>query len=144
MHTAGAFHAPARLTGRRAPQVEAVLVGHPAVAAAAVVGLPHERLGEQVSALVALRPGWRFEGPVVGGASCSASAAPQSTSLADLQAHCRSQGLAGFRLPRFAAALPAGSQLPLNASGKVAKPAVREALLGCQGGAVGVVAVSRL
>ena len=31
-----------------AAEVEAVLASHPGVAAAAVVGLPHERLGEQV------------------------------------------------------------------------------------------------
>eukprot|EP00198_Chlamydomonas_reinhardtii_P000720 XP_001690055.1 predicted protein [Chlamydomonas reinhardtii] len=65
-----------------APQVEAVLCAHPAVAAAAVVGLPHERLGEQ--------------------------------------------GLAGFRLPRLAVAQ--WQPLPLNGSGKVAKPVIRAVL----------------
>ena len=43
-----------------AAEVERVLVRHPAVAAAAVVGLPHARLGEQVAALLVLRPGFRF------------------------------------------------------------------------------------
>lgn len=41
-----------------AAEVERVLVRHPAVAAAAVVGLPHARLGEQVAALLVLRPGF--------------------------------------------------------------------------------------
>ncbi|KAK3259612.1 hypothetical protein CYMTET_31399, partial [Cymbomonas tetramitiformis] len=41
-----------------ATEVEAALSSHPAVLAAAVVGLPHARFGEQVSALVQLRQGW--------------------------------------------------------------------------------------
>ena len=41
-----------------AAEVERVLTRHPAVAAAAVVGLPHARLGEQVGALLVLRPGF--------------------------------------------------------------------------------------
>ncbi|GFR39868.1 hypothetical protein Agub_g368 [Astrephomene gubernaculifera] len=165
-----------------APQVETVLLSHPAVAAAAVVGLPEERLGEQVSALLVLRDGWDFDGPllllpphahppphpvasscndrssVIGNSSnCSSTVnnadsssaqhshpqhphpqppqpqpQPQSphccrrTSLADLQSHCRAQGLAGFRLPRFAAAQR--GPLPVNGSGKVQKPVVRELL----------------
>ena len=43
-----------------AAEVERVLARHPAVAAAAVVGLPHARLGEQVAALLVLRPGFHF------------------------------------------------------------------------------------
>jgi long-chain acyl-CoA synthetase len=38
-------------------EVEDVLYSHPAVAAAAVVGVPHERLGEEVKAYLALKPG---------------------------------------------------------------------------------------
>ncbi|KAG2444733.1 hypothetical protein HXX76_001477 [Chlamydomonas incerta] len=135
-----------------APQVEAVLCAHPAVAAAAVVGLPHERLGEQVSALVVLRDGWAFLGPSVatsssGSATSTAAAqaraqgssrsapavsgreaqpAVQQTSLQDLQDFCRRQGLAGFRLPRLAVAQ--WQPLPLNGSGKVAKPAIQAVL----------------
>jgi long-chain acyl-CoA synthetase len=37
--------------------VEDVLLQHPAVAMAGVVGRPHERLGEEVVAFVSLRPG---------------------------------------------------------------------------------------
>ncbi|WP_405401230.1 long-chain-fatty-acid--CoA ligase [Streptomyces sp. NBC_01104] len=38
-------------------EIEEVLYEHPAVAEAAVVGLPHETLGEEIGAAVALRPG---------------------------------------------------------------------------------------
>jgi long-chain acyl-CoA synthetase len=38
-------------------EVEEVLYAHPDVLEAAVVGVPHETLGEEVAAVVALRPG---------------------------------------------------------------------------------------
>ncbi|KAG2448988.1 hypothetical protein HYH02_005742 [Chlamydomonas schloesseri] len=139
-----------------APQVEAMLCAHPAVAAAAVVGLPHERLGEQVSALVVLRGGWNYLGPTItapssaGGPTIKPATAAlpvgppgspitpataaigphlsgaQQTSLQDLQDFCRRHGLAGFRLPRVVVAQ--WQPLPLNGSGKVAKPMVRTML----------------
>src|SRR4029078_2151513 len=38
-------------------EVGAVLAGHPAVADVAVIGIPHERWGETVHAVVVLTPG---------------------------------------------------------------------------------------
>jgi long-chain acyl-CoA synthetase len=38
-------------------EVEEVLYGHPAVAEAAVIGVPHPSHGEEVKAVVALKPG---------------------------------------------------------------------------------------
>jgi acyl-CoA synthetase (AMP-forming)/AMP-acid ligase II len=38
-------------------EVEAVLSAHPAVAAVAVIGIPHESLGEDLVAMVQIRPG---------------------------------------------------------------------------------------
>ncbi|GIL81980.1 hypothetical protein Vretimale_1545 [Volvox reticuliferus] len=149
-----------------APQVEAVLSNHPAVEAVAVVGLPDERLGEMVAALVVLRKGWTFLGPAMKNTNTNTSSAPLTpafaaagnpaprvTSLADLQAHCRAQGMAGFRLPRFA--VGQWQPLPTNSSGKVHKAVVRERLAALRSGTDaergstpgtgnGVVAISRL
>jgi acyl-CoA synthetase (AMP-forming)/AMP-acid ligase II len=60
-------------------EVEAVVKSHPAVADAVVVGVPDERWGEQVGAVVA-------------------ASAPGLTADA-LQEHCRAR-LAGYKVPR--------------------------------------------
>jgi long-chain acyl-CoA synthetase len=83
-------------------EVEAVLVGHPAVAEAAVVGLPHPELGEEVAAFVALR----------GGAACRAE---------ELVAYCRER-LAAFKYPRTVTVMDA---LPRGATGKILKSRLR-------------------
>jgi len=61
-------------------EVEAVLKGHPAVYDVLVVGVPHERWGEQVVAVVQPTPG-------------------TGVALEDLVDHCRGH-LAGYKLPR--------------------------------------------
>ncbi len=61
-------------------EVEAVVKDHPAVYDAVVVGIPDERWGERVVAVVELRPG-------------------ATLALDDLQQHCR-HVLAGYKLPR--------------------------------------------
>jgi len=80
------------------PEIESVLLGHPEVAEAAVVGLPHPELGEEIAAFVALRPG--------AGASAD-----------DLVAYCRDR-LAAFKYPRRVTLVAA---LPRSATGKVLK-----------------------
>lgn len=83
-------------------EVEAVLLAHPAVGEAAVVGVPHDELGEEVAAFVALRDGHR--------------AAPD-----DLIAHCKRQ-LAAFKYPRRVTIV---AELPKAATGKVLKKLLR-------------------
>ena len=79
-------------------EVEAVLLTHPAVAEAAVVGMRHAELGEDVAAFVTLRPG--------------TAAAPD-----ELIAHCRER-LAAFKYPRRLTVLDA---LPKSPTGKILK-----------------------
>ena len=83
-------------------EVEACLAEHPAVAEAAVVGLPDPRWGEVVVAYV--RP---------------SAAAPD---VDELVAHCR-EHLASFKLPRRWAFVEA---MPLTASGKIRRTELRE------------------
>ena len=44
-----------------AAEVEAAILAHPGVSAAAVVGLPDAALGELVACLLKLEPGWEWE-----------------------------------------------------------------------------------
>jgi long-chain acyl-CoA synthetase len=81
-------------------EVETVLLAHPAVSEAAVVGVPDATLGEEVVAFVALRSG----------------ATPD-----ELVAWCRER-LAGFKYPRRITVLPS---LPRSATGKVLKAQLR-------------------
>jgi acyl-CoA synthetase (AMP-forming)/AMP-acid ligase II len=81
-----------------ADDVEAVLHAHPAVVEAAVVGIPHEVLGEDVAAYVVLRAG------VV-------------VSSEDLQRFA-GERLADYKVPRRISYL---AELPRNAGGKVLK-----------------------
>lgn len=120
-----------------AAEVEAVVLRHPGVAAAAVVGLPHPRLGEQVAAGVVLKQGWTWgtgseaheqkvdqpgQQPCVG----PQQQQQQCLSQAILQQHCRSAGLSPYKLPRVVVLLQA---LPLNSSGKVVKAVIRQQIL---------------
>ena len=92
-------------------KVEAVLLAHPAVASAGVVGVPHEHWGEAVVAFVALKPG-------------------ASATEPELIAHCRER-LGGFETPKAVRIL---DRLPMTATGKVQKHELRalhlEALAG--------------
>jgi long-chain acyl-CoA synthetase len=83
-------------------EVEDILVRHPAVRDAAVVGLPDETWGEQVAAFVVLDPAAR-------------------ATIQDLDRHCRAS-LAGFKIPRRYEVVDA---LPRNAAGKVLKRELR-------------------
>jgi fatty-acyl-CoA synthase len=83
-------------------EVESVLAGHPAIAEVAVVGAPDAQWGEQVVAVVALKPGQVLELPA-------------------LQAFA-SEKLARYKIPRALRIVPA---LPRNPTGKVLKYQLR-------------------
>ncbi len=88
-------------------EVEDVLYSHPAVMDAAVVGIPHQVLGEEVGAVVQITPG-------------------ATVSEAELQAYV-GERLARFKVPvRIDLRL---EPLPRNANGKILKRELREAMV---------------
>jgi fatty-acyl-CoA synthase/long-chain acyl-CoA synthetase len=84
-------------------EIEAALEGHPAVVEAAVFGVPDERWGERVHAVVVVRPG-------------------EAVQADELIAFAR-EHLAGYKVPRSVAF---AAELPHTGSGKVLKRELRE------------------
>ncbi len=85
-------------------EVESALYDHPAVMDASVVGIPHKVLGQEVGAVVQLKP-------------------DMNASEDELRAHVRNQ-LAAFKVPveiQFQ-----DEPLPRNANGKILKPVLRD------------------
>lgn len=84
-------------------QIEAILMVHPAIAEAAVIGIPHASWGESVKAIIVLKEGAQAtEDEIVG--------------------FCR-KSLAGYKIPRSIDFIDA---LPRNPTGKVLKTVLRE------------------
>jgi long-chain acyl-CoA synthetase len=79
-------------------EVEAVLLSHSAIAEAAVVGVPHTDLGEEVAAFIALKPAMQVSREVV-------------------LAYCKER-LAHYKYPRQIEILP---ELPRGLTGKILK-----------------------
>ncbi|MDA3858320.1 MAG: hypothetical protein PF480_08830 [Roseovarius sp.] len=86
-------------------ETEDILLGHPAVLDAAVIGIPHEDFGEAVHAVVQLMPDH-----------------PPTDALREtLMAHCREK-LSAMKCPR---SLEFRQELPRSATGKLYKRKLR-------------------
>jgi long-chain acyl-CoA synthetase len=88
-------------------EVEAAIYEHPGVYEAAVFGIPHERLGEEVAAVVFPRAG-------------------HEVTAEQLQAHV-AERLAAFKVP--SRILLSDAPLPRNPAGKILKRDLRESLI---------------
>ncbi|MES2032778.1 MAG: long-chain fatty acid--CoA ligase [Pseudomonadota bacterium] len=84
-------------------EVENVVSRHPAVAECAIIGVPDEKWGERVHAVVVLKPG-------------------EILALEELSVHCRAE-IAGYKTPRSLQVL--SEPLPRSAAGKVLKTELR-------------------
>lgn len=87
-------------------EVESALSKHPAVAQSAVIGIPNDRWGETVHAVIVLKDG-------------------AEVTVEELQGFCR-EHIAGYKAPR---SIEFAAELPMSGAGKILKRELRKALV---------------
>ena len=87
-------------------EIEEFLFKHPGIADVAIVGLPHEKLGEEVCAWIKLREG-------------------VTATQEEIRAYCRGQ-LAHYKVPGQVVFI---AEFPLTATGKIQKFVIREQMM---------------
>jgi long-chain acyl-CoA synthetase len=92
-------------------EVEAAIYEHPDVYEAAVFGVPHERLGEEVAVALVAKPGKALDAAALRGFLAGR--------------------LAPFKIPTRVRVY--GEQLPRNPAGKILKRALRDELVAAEG-----------
>ncbi|KAL8106957.1 hypothetical protein AgCh_023674 [Apium graveolens] len=105
-------------------EVEAVLMEHPGVSRAVVVGLPDTRLTEIVVACIQLKPKWTWTD------YCSKPSAKdnyQCLSSEILQNFCRDKNLTRFKVPKYCIIWT--KSLPLTTTGKLRRDQVRSEVM---------------
>jgi long-chain acyl-CoA synthetase len=95
-------------------EVEEVLYEHPDIVEAAVIGVPDEHYGEEVAAVIAVRPGARL-------------------AAAELRAWSKER-LSAYKVPHLVAVV---DELPKGPTGKILKRAIDPALLRADAGTTG-------
>jgi fatty-acyl-CoA synthase len=90
-------------------EVEAVMGGHPKVKEVAIIGIPHEKWGETVQAVIVLHDG-------------------QQATESEILDWCRER-LAGYKRPKAILFLP-DSEMPRTATGKVLHRILRDRIIG--------------
>ncbi|MRR14366.1 hypothetical protein EG833_02835, partial [archaeon] len=85
--------------------IEEIIIGHPSVDQAAVIGVPHEFYGEDIVALIKLKPGFSFD-----------------DERSEIEDRCK-QGLSMASMPSRIEAI---EYFPMNTTGKIQKNILRE------------------
>lgn len=97
-------------------QVEALLLEHPGVTGALVVGIPDARMTEMVVACIRLKENWQWS-------SSMDRCKELYLSTEILRNYCRLRNLSGFKIPRIF--IPWRIPFPLTTTGKIRRDQVR-------------------